>query len=247
MKEQNFYAAGQTRALDHAIEILKKRGVSFCDSPSAKVTHLLLGVPAFRPDGGLQGKASLEQTLARLPDNVTVVGGNLNVPALIPYNKVDLLTDPLYLAKNARITAYCAVRQAMDRLPITLWQCPVLVVGWGRIGKCLAQLLKQMGAQVTVAARKETDLAALISLGYPVTNSECLSSGLLKYRIIFNTAPAMVLPQEAVCSADCLKIDLASRQGIGGQDVIWARGLPNKDAPESSGALIADTILRLTC
>ena len=30
-----------------------------------------------------------------------------------------------------------------------------------------------------------------------------------------------------------------------GDDVLWARGLPGKDAPESSGKLIARTILRL--
>jgi len=28
-------------------------------------------------------------------------------------------------------------------------------------------------------------------------------------------------------------------------DVIWARGLPGKEAPESSGELIARTVLRL--
>lgn len=247
MKGPIFYAAGQTDALNYAVGILERHRVCFCDSPSPQVTHLLLGVPAFRPDGALQGGGSLERALALLPENITVVGGNLNATTLIPYKKIDLLADPLYLAENARITAYCAIRQAMDRLTVTLWQCPVLVVGWGRIGKCLAQLLKQMGADVTVSARKETDLAALISLGYSVRNSENLSDDLMKYRVIFNTVPVMVLPQEAVCREGCLKIDLASRQGIGGENVIWAKGLPNKDAPESSGALIANTILRLTC
>ena len=47
------------------------------------------------------------------------------------------------------------------------------------------------------------------------------------------------------CFGNALKIDLASKPGIGGSDVIWARGLPGKDAPESSGELIAKTIIRL--
>lgn len=42
-----------------------------------------------------------------------------------------------------------------------------------------------------------------------------------------------------------MKIDLASKPGIGGTDVLWARGLPGKFAPESAGKLIAQTILRL--
>ena len=42
-----------------------------------------------------------------------------------------------------------------------------------------------------------------------------------------------------------MKIDLASVKGMEGGDVIWARGLPGKDAPESSGVLIGKTVLRL--
>ena len=40
-------------------------------------------------------------------------------------------------------------------------------------------------------------------------------------------------------------IDLASEPGMQGKSVIPARGLPGKYAPESSGKLIADTILRV--
>ena len=59
------------------------------------------------------------------------------------------------------------------------------------------------------------------------------------YRLIINTVPAMVLP---VAAGTGLKIDLASVQGIGGRDVMWARGLPGLLAPESSGELIAQVI-----
>jgi dipicolinate synthase subunit A len=69
------------------------------------------------------------------------------------------------------------------------------------------------------------------------------------YRVIFNTVPSPVITEDesAQCRSDCLKIDLASEVGIAGDDVLWARGLPGKDAPESSGKLIAKTILRLCC
>ena len=68
-----------------------------------------------------------------------------------------------------------------------------------------------------------------------------------EYRLIFNTVPAPVLSREqtAHCRENCLKIDLASEKGIAGEDVVWARGLPGTDAPESSGKLIAETVLRL--
>ena len=61
------------------------------------------------------------------------------------------------------------------------------------------------------------------------------------FRLIINTVPAMVLPK---VPGTALKIDLASQPGMGGNDIIWAKGLPGLLAPESSGELIAQTILQ---
>ena len=132
-------------------------------------------------------------------------------------------------------------------MPVTFSHCPILVIGWGRIGKCLAAQLKAMGADVTVAARKEPDRATALSLGFHTRDTGKLNFGLTGYRVIFNTVPAPILTanQLAHLSPGCVMIDLASQQGILGDGVIWARGLPSRDVPESSGALIANTILRL--
>lgn len=247
MKEPIFYIAGHTDALHFAETALKKKGLQFTPIPDKSVTHLLLGVPSFEPDGSLKGGGRLEDILPQLAPEVTVCGGMLKNPLLDGYRVVDLLDDPGYVAENARITAHCAVGLAMKKLPVTLWHCPVLVIGWGRIGKCLAQLLNAMGAMVTVAARKESDRAMLLALGYDTVDTQGLGNSLARYRVIFNTAPVTVLSGEDLydCSDDCLKIELASCLGIAAPDVIWARGLPNKDAPETSGELIARTILRL--
>ncbi len=246
MNGQIFYTAGHTDALNYAAAELQQKGFHFADQPYSTVTHLLLGVPSFKPDGSLHSDRPLEEILSGLSDNVTIFGGNLDCPALAKYQTIDLLKDSLYLAENANITAHCAVKHAITRLPVTLDRCPVLIVGWGRIGKCLAHLLRQMGAIVTVATRKESDRAILAALGYETEDSVNLGYSLIRYRVIFNTVPTMVLPRQSIefCHKDCLKIDLASKPGIDADDVLWARGLPNKDAPESSGALIARTILR---
>lgn len=242
-----FYTAGHTDALDYAAVELKQRGFTFASQPDKTVTHLLLPVPSFEPDGKVKGGISLSPVLERLSRNVTVVGGNLGSFVPAGYKTADLLQNADYLAENADITAHCAVKLALSKLPVTLRHCPVLVIGWGRIGKCLAQLLKSMGAIVTVATRKETDRAMLSALGYDTENIHSLGYGLIRYRVIFNTVPSMVLPADALqfCAPDCLKIDLASAPGMDGPDIIWARGLPNKDAPESSGKLIARLVLRL--
>ena len=125
--------------------------------------------------------------------------------------------------------------------------CPMLVIGWGRIGKCLAHQLARMGARVTVAARKERDLHIIAALGFGAMDTNGLDGRLGQFRVIFNTAPAMVLDRQLAeqCRADCVKIDLASKPGIEGEDVVSALGLPGKMAPEASGKLIAQTIARL--
>lgn len=241
------YPAGDTPALRFACKALFDRGLHIADSPSDSVTHLLLPVPSFEANGCIKGGDSLDSVLSRLPQSVAILGGNLGDAVPEDRTGIDLLQDPLYLAENAAITAECAIRIAANHLPVIFCGCPVLIIGWGRIGKCLADKLKAMGANVTVAARKETDRAALQSLGYRAKHPSRLLQVLGNYRIIFNTAPAPVITEEqANClRSDSIKIDLASQQGIFCQDVILARGLPNQDAPESSGHLIAKTVLRL--
>ena len=247
MKRNILYLAGSTAALEAARVQLDRRGCRIVGQPCKEVTHLLLPVPSFDEAGQIKGGGCLDALLPLLPENVTILGGNLTGPELCGYHTVDLLKHPGYVAKNAAITAHCAIKQAMALLPVTLEECPVLVVGWGRIGKCLARLLRALDAEVTVAARKEADRAMLQALGYQTDPLNQLHRTLDRFRLIFNTVPAPVISAEAaaLCRADCIKIDLASSQGIAGSDVIWARGLPSKDTPESSGALIAQTVLNI--
>lgn len=231
MKEPVFYAFGNTDALIYARKNLEKKGFHFAVSPSSDVTDLLLDVPT--------RSKNITDILPLLSPDVKIYGGFLG-----DIKGYDLLEDPLYVAENARITAYGATSLASEKLPVTLYSCPVLVIGWGRIGKCLARLLQSMGAKVSVYARKKNDQAMIAALGYDLGD---LQYGLCRYRVIFNTVPFMVLPKETMqyCREDCIKIELASTPGMEGDDVILAKGLPNKLTPESSGELIARTVLRL--
>jgi dipicolinate synthase subunit A len=223
----------RNKALDFAIEYLP-----ILPAPDNKVTHLLLPIPSFAPDGSIRGGGNLETILSVLPKDVTVIGGNLQHPALDGYETLDLLQDAIYVSENASITARCALKLLCDCLPCTLKDCPILILGWGRIGKCLARLLRANDANVTVYARKETDRALLSALGYKTQDTPDPTG----FRAVINTAPAPVLPD---CPDAVFKMELSSVMGIGGRDVLWARGLPAIHAPESSGKLIAATIWRL--
>lgn len=239
MNDMVFYCAGDSKALIYAAAFLSEEGITFLPCPDHTVTHLLLPVPSFEPDGSIKGGGDLAQILSRLPKTVAVIGGNLNRPELAGYEVLDLLADSRYLARNASITAHCALELALTKLPITLEKCPALIIGWGRIGKCLAKLLSALGAKVTVAARKESRRVMVEALGYTPCGIDEIRPE--KYRLIINTVPAMVLPSVAGTG---LKIDLASCPGMAGRDILWAKGLPGRLAPESSGTLIAESVMQ---
>ena len=236
MDQRIFYSPDDTPAMQIAKQEMEKRGICFSDTPTKAVTHLLLPVPCRRDVSALLKKLSLD---------VTVLGGALGREELSGYHKTDLLTDEEYLWKNAMITAHCAMTVATSVLPVTFTDLPILIIGWGRIGKCLAKLLRGCDAMVTVAARNPKDRAALYALGFDAEDTDRLCPH--GYRVIFNTVPAPVLSREQLscCRDDCVKIELASSPGLEGDDVIEALGLPGKYAPETSGKLIARTILRL--
>lgn len=222
MSKLRFATFGASPALTYARNQLESWGYPICTDPT-QANHVLLPVPS----------GSVAEALPPLASDTVVYGGNLADPG---YPFVDLLQDPYYLNENAAITAQCALHYGNIRPEI-----PVLVIGWGRIGKHLAALLAESGTNVTVAVRKEQDLHALQTLGF----SACLLPQLQarQYAVIFNTAPAPILHQQD-CKENATLVDLASTPGIIGPNVIWARGLPGKDAPERSGNLIAKTVLR---
>lgn len=213
-------------------------------SPAGR--HLLLDCPSFREDGQLRCGGDVCDILRQLSAGVTVWGGNLNRSGLSNRKAVDFLKDPYYLAENAYITAECALDVTLPRFSGLLRGCPVLIIGWGRIGKCIGRLLRALDADVTVAARKESDRAMLAALGYRAADPASLTELLPRFRLIYNTAPEPVLCREqtALCSPECLKIELASKPGMEGEGILSARGLPGIHRPEASGQLIARTLLR---
>lgn len=238
------FPVGTAPAAQFAADHLMQSGVPIADHPTPEITHLLLDVPSFDSRGQLRSGADIDTLLDRLPQKICIIGGNLKHPALTDYRTIDLLNDWDYLADNAAITADCALQVAAPLLKTTLYQSPTLIIGWGRIGKCLARLLQSVGTDVTVAARKQSDRAVLHALGYKAVDTANFQN-LSGYRLIFNTVPEPVLneKQSELCR-NCVKIDLASTPGIIGDDVVYARGLPGIYAPETSGTLIAKTSMK---
>ena len=165
--------------------------------------------------------------------------------------------------RNAYVTAEAALMTAMELMDRTIRGTSVAVMGYGRIGKYLARLLRALGADVTVCARREESLFEAAAEGcHPLLITESHPMGGLSplcrdHAVLFNTVPAPILTRELLVSleADILLIDLASAPfGVSDRDVreatalsglryLRAPSLPGSYAPRTAGEIIADCIL----
>lgn len=201
-----------------------------------------------------------------LKPNALVLGGKL--PALWEEQAKQrgiriydyFLSEPLQMY-NALPTVEGAILLALDALPVTLDGCEVAVLGYGRIGSLLAEKLRNLGARVTVYARKERDLAharlrhctAVALQGTDEASSLCGLSD--QCRIVFNTIPQTIVT-EAVLRCwrrDCVLMELASLPGGFDRSAVeklsfsWvlASALPGKYFPETAGMILADVLTDL--
>jgi len=172
---------------------------------------------------------------------------------------IDYSLDEIFMIRNALPTAEGALAIAMNALDRTLFGSSVLVVGYGRIGKLLADLLLRMGAHVTVAARKPADLAlaelhGCRSLLIPADEKGSVFPTVDQpYHVLFNTVPVQLVDARVLASLPCdtVLIDLASAPGgidydaaaRLGRKTIIALALPGKVAPVTAGEIIGDCIL----
>ncbi|MDL2286970.1 dipicolinate synthase subunit DpsA [Eubacteriales bacterium OttesenSCG-928-G02] len=192
-------------------------------------------------------KISCEEVLLHLNKEQILFGGKLNDNIYISHkNTFDYYECEELKILNAIPTAEGAIAIAMNELPVTLHSTRCAILGFGRIGKILAHMLKGLGSEVTIYARKESDLALAEAYGYKGMKINELST--VNAEVIYNTVPTVLLTKPVLEHIDknTLIIDLAARPG--GIDfeaakemnlnVIWALSLPGKFAPVTAGEII---------
>lgn len=155
---------------------------------------------------------------------------------------------------NAVPTAEGAVQLAMEKLPVTIHRCRVLILGFGRVGRATAQRFAALGAHVTVAARRYEALSLAESMGLETIRLDRLDH-LEAYPLVINTIPAPVLDRAVLerLRPGCLILDLASKPGgvdfaaaqSLGLEAVLALALPGKVAPVTAGTAIKNTICHM--
>lgn len=163
---------------------------------------------------------------------------------------------PSFREENGAITAEGALQVAMKHRLRTLRGSDALVIGWGCIGRPLAGLLRAVGCTtVAVAVRREECLAQVGQRGFSGWLVDELETRAGAYDLIFNTAPAPVLPREVLeqLRPGVLVVDLASRPGgvdwegarALGIKAVHALALPGQLVPVSGAAAIRNAVYEL--
>lgn len=147
-----------------------------------------------------------------------------------------------------------AIQIMMEELPKTVFGSNVVITGFGKVGEPLGAMLKKMGANVTVCARRAPQRAKARIMGLQAVDFSYLPDCVTDADVVFNTVPGCVIDREVLINAkNSLIIDLASKPGGVdleavkdlGVKVIWALGLPGKVAPITAGNIIKETICNI--
>lgn len=157
--------------------------------------------------------------------------------------------------KNAIPTAEGAIQTAMQESIKTLFGSNALVLGYGRCGKVLANMLKGIGAKVAVTYRNERDNAYIGAYGYRPISLWEIKSYISEFDFVFNTIPAQILDNCVLkkMNRSTIIIDLA--QAPGGTSFNYARdlnikalycpGLPGRVAPYTAAEILMEAVLNI--
>lgn len=263
--KRSFYLAKALKDDGYKVRLwgFDKLGAMDCEIASALDSDIIiLPVIPFSDDENVvspysNGNLNLKEYEDTLKDKIIFTGIKEKFLSAFPSleNRVSSYSDrEEFAVKNAVPTAEGAIEQALKHSDITINGSKVLVCGYGRIGKVLSEMLRGMGADVTVSARKQSDLAWIKLNGFAGIKTGDFTE-INSYNFIFNTIPSLILSEDVLreLSKDTLIIDLASLPGgvdfayaeKCGIKAIHALSLPGKIAPKSAGEIMESTILNI--
>ena len=167
---------------------------------------------------------------------------------------INLWEDEALMRENAWLTAEAAVGTAVARTGGSLQGLRCMVVGCGRIGRALMEILLNMGAEVTLVSGSADKRRMAQESGALAVEVGEIASALPEQQLVFSTPPAMVIgPAELEhINKEAWIIDLASPPyGVDleaaqayGLKAVRESGLPGRYCPLSAARALMNAILR---
>ena len=212
---------------------------------------ILIVSPGKKPD-------QLIEMMKELAPGSVLVGaqisdGLLEQASLSGVQYLNLMADEAFAVQNAIPTAEGALNIILTNTQCVLRGMDIAIVGFGRIGKMLSQMLYLLGANIHVIARNPIDRAW--ASGLHTCDLKAMPKALQICKVLVNTVPAQIIGKDALQALPpkSLLIELASTPyGFDadtarelGHEVILAQALPAKVAPDSASDYMAEAVLRL--
>ena len=210
----------------------------------------------------VESKILIKELLEKMRGKILIAGNiSEDVKKLAKsYNiqVIDVMKSEKLAVLNTIATAEGTIELMIANTDTIIFDSNVLILGFGRVAKTLANRLKRLVKSITCASREDDELAWIEVYGYEKLDLKdlvkCQESKkcLENYKVIINTIPSMILDAEKLqyVNKEVLLIDLASNPGgidkeetkKQGLKLIHALGLPGKVAPKSSAKFIKDII-----
>lgn len=171
----------------------------------------------------------------------------------VPYK--DLGTFEHFTVYNAFLTAQGALKLLLEGTNSIITGKKVLITGFGRIGKALANLLKSLNMEVYIAARNENQLTEADCLGCKTIHINNLNAVIYLFDFIFNTVPHNIFSESDISHIrpDCTYFELASKPFGAkkehfeekGKKYVAGGGLPGKFVAYSAAQKIGELVENL--
>ena len=167
---------------------------------------------------------------------------------------VNLWEDEILLQENAYLTAEGAVAAMLARMKGSLRDVRCLVVGYGRIGRALTEILINLEAKPVVATGSKAKLEKIRESGGDGVMLANIGDAVADVEAVFSTPPSMVFGKTLLerMKPETLIVDLASppygvdldaAHGLGLK--AWREpGLPGRYCPLSAARVLFNAIVR---
>ena len=209
------------------------------------------GVHVFAPESA--EKILISDVLSTISENSLIFAGNVNN---ITDNRIsDYAKREDFALMNAVPTAEGALMLALQNGKTIVHGISVAVIGFGKVASAVAKLFSDVGAEITVFARKEQARTEAHILGYTAKPISALYECADAFSLVINTVPSKIFERNILMrmKKEVLLMELASAPyGVDFQEAeslgirtMLAAGLPGKYFPETSGYAVADTVLNI--
>lgn len=205
-------------------------------------------------------KETVDDIISCLNENHIVFGGMFNKGTETKISKKGVKFYDYFRREDVTVmntvpTVQGILKVIIDNIDYTIHSSKCAVFGYGRVGRITADILKSLGADVTVCARKYGDTAVAACKGIKGCFINDFNRIAGEFDIIINTVPAIVINRNIIerLSKNCLIIDVASAPfGTDfaaaaelGIKALQCSSLPGKVAPKTAGKIISDGILNI--